>query len=144
MAGTMGVNWTPDDVVTFRAGADLSSGYGSILAQHTTAGQVVKATAGTAAVDFVGVQVRDADSSNTGTGGAAVPVVPISSGKIVKVRASAAIALGAFITATADGEAVTTTAATDRVVGLALEACSNANEYIEVLLGAVPAFAAQS
>ena len=51
-----------------------------------------------------------------------------------KVVASAAIAIGAFVTTTATGKAVTTTTAGDHVVGRALEAAAADGDIIEIQL----------
>ena len=51
-----------------------------------------------------------------------------------KVVASAAIAIGAFLTSASDGEAVTTTTDKDVVVGRALEAAGAAGDIIEIQL----------
>ncbi len=52
-----------------------------------------------------------------------------------KVVASAAIAIGARVTSTSAGKAVTTTTDKDVVVGRALEAASADGDIIEILLG---------
>lgn len=49
-----------------------------------------------------------------------------------KVIASAAIAIGAWLTAASDGEAVTTTTDGDITIGRALEAATAQGDYIEV------------
>lgn len=52
-----------------------------------------------------------------------------------KVVASAAIAVGAWVTSTATGTAVTTTTDGDIVIGRALEAAAAAGDIIEVQMG---------
>ena len=51
-----------------------------------------------------------------------------------KVIASAAIAIGANVTAANDGEAVTTTTDKDIVIGVALEAAAAQGDIIEIML----------
>ena len=51
-----------------------------------------------------------------------------------KVVASAAIAIGAWVTAASDGEAVTTTTDKDVIIGRALEAAGAAGDIIEIQL----------
>ncbi len=51
-----------------------------------------------------------------------------------KVVASAAIAIGAFVTTTAAGKAVTTTTAGNHVIGRALEAAAADGDIIEIQL----------
>lgn len=106
------------------AGADLSAAdklYSAVkLSGDNT---VVLATAGTDKIIGV-LQNRPVQGE-----AAAVAVF----GK-VKMVASAAISAGAYVTATAGGQAVATTTPGHWVIGIALTTAANANEVIEVLI----------
>lgn len=58
----------------------------------------------------------------------------VALGPIVKVQADAAVSAGAMVGTSADGQAVTKSAADDHVYGVALTAASNAGELITVLV----------
>src|SRR5688500_5136501 len=77
--------------------------------------QVIVATA--ADGDLIGVFQEDMDAAKVTTGKAIVGVQLMG---IAKCVASAAVALGAYVTATTGGKMVTTTTAGDEVVGKAL------------------------
>lgn len=113
--------------VTFVAGASMASqALYSCVQLHTTEGQVVVA----AAKDDIVLGV----TLNQPASGGGLLVQPCIDGDIIPMVCSAAIALGAEVTATAAGQVVTNDSTTDNfVIGIATEATSNANEQLGVL-----------
>lgn len=84
--------------------------------------------ASTAATDKIyGVHSGDVDAATGET-------VPVIVNGTAKVTASAAIAIGAYVTATTGGKAVTTTTAGNVVRGIALTAADADGDEIEILL----------
>ena len=71
---------------------------------------------------------------NQDTANTSGDTVPVAVAGTVRVTASAAIAKGAYVTATSTGKAVTTTTAGDVVRRVALEAAGANNDVIEILL----------
>ena len=78
----------------------------------------------------IGVVMESVDQAKVATGKAVVDVRVLG---IARVTASAAIAIGAEVSTTADGRAVTA-ATTSRVAGIALQAAGAAGDQIDVLL----------
>ena len=85
------------------------------------------ATATAATQKIYGVHQADVDAAL----GETVPVVVSG---VAKVVASAPISIGAYVTATTGGKAVTTTTAGQVVRGIALTAATADGDLIEVLL----------
>lgn len=105
--------------ISRKAGADLSAAQFKFVSVDAN-GEVVVAGAGDFAIGVL--------QNNPGAGElATVRVAGIS-----KVKADAAIAAGARVTPSADGEAATSTVATDNTTGIALEAAGGAGEVIPV------------
>ena len=131
---TAGITWNAEDVERFAQGEDMSSGDGLIVVDDSTAGQVIFADAVTESV--LGVIVTESNSSTTG---ATVGVVPVSSGKVVRVKvdgSGTAIVYGDLIGAsTTDGIGIKTTTDGHHVVGRAREATTAANVFIKVAMG---------
>src|SRR5258708_1163958 len=94
---------------TFIAGADLSSSQYCLVKLDTTQNKVVVATAGT---DNIIGYLQNAPKS-----GDVARVTLLNGHGTTQVIASAAISLGAFITATTGGKAVATTSSGDTVAG---------------------------
>lgn len=119
---------TPGNYITREAGADLSAKQYHIA--KLTSNQAVLATAATD--EIVGV-LDEVPQKSTGP----VSIAHVSGNGTGRVSASAAISVGARLTATTDGQAVTavqTTAGqqpTVRVFGRALEAATAQNDVIE-------------
>src|SRR5690242_10406234 len=97
---------------TFKAGADLSSSQYRFVKLDSTQNQVVVATAGTD--NIIGVL------QDTPTSGDAARVTLANAGGTTLITASAAISLGAYVTATTGGKAVATTTSGNHVIGIAL------------------------
>jgi hypothetical protein len=110
---------------TFIAGADLSSSQYRYVKLHSTQNQVVVATAGTDKI--IGVLL------NAPKSGWEARVGLLNGAGTYQIVASAAIALGAYVTATTGGKAVTTTTAGNVVAGEALEAAGADGDLIEIL-----------
>ena len=113
---------------SFVAGADLSAATNKFkfVKLDSTVNQVVLC----AAVTDVPIGVLQ----NTPASGGMATVMMIGRSK---VRADAAVAVGAQIGTSADGEGVTYVAGTDTtkyIVGQARTACSNAGEYFEAYI----------
>jgi threonine dehydratase len=115
---------------TFVAGGTITEN--QLVKLHSVAGQVVAAGAGEAAIGV---------AQNAAAAGEEVSI-EMTPGAIVKVKASAAISLGALLEAAADGEVVTATAAattlpTDgarqNILGRALEAATADGDVIAAL-----------
>lgn len=107
---------------TLPAGQDFRTGAGQFrFVNVNTTGKAVVPTLGGA---VVGVRQNKPNTNEACT---------IVQSGIVFVEASAIIALGAEVTTTADGRAVTSTTG-NRVHGVALEAASGAGVQIAVLL----------
>lgn len=105
---------------TGTAGEDLSSKKYYIVQLNATGGIEV----GEGATDLIVGVLQNAPIS----GGQAL----YRFGGTSKVVASAAIAIGAWVTSTSTGKAVTTTTDGDIVVGRALETASNDGDIIEI------------
>jgi len=110
---------------TFKAGTDLSSSQYCFVKLDSTQNQVVLATAGTDKI--IGVLQNAPVSGDVATVGL------LAGSGTYKVRASTSIALNAYVTATTAGKAVTTTTAGHVVAGIALQAATAENDYIEVM-----------
>lgn len=108
---------------TFVAGEDLSSKK-YYIAQLDASGNV---EVGESATDLLVGVIQNKPES----GKAAL----IRNAGTSKVVASAAIAIGAFVTTTSAGKAVTTTTDKDVVIGRALEAAGADGDIIEIQLG---------
>lgn len=106
---------------TLPAAADHSANQ-YLCAVANSSGNAALAGAG---VDITGV------IQNKPTSGKATTI--FSAPGISKVRAGAAVAIGAKIMSDASGRGITATA-TNQGLGIALTACSNANEVISVKL----------
>jgi hypothetical protein len=107
---------------TFIAAADLSSSKYCIVKLDTNG----KAAIATLATDnIIGVL------QNKPKAGEAAIVRFLGT---TKVQASTGITLGAFVTATAAGQGVTTTTDKANIIGRALETATAQNDLIEVLL----------
>ncbi len=66
---TLAVTWNASDVVTLKAGADLTGAYGKIVKLDSTEGQVVVATSMTESTDvggYMGVVVKPPSGTATG------------------------------------------------------------------------------
>jgi len=98
------------------------------LASDTTGKTVTSFTA--ANVDAVGVVQETLDAAKILTGKATVDVRLLG---IARIEASAAIAIGARVAATANGR-IATGASTNPCVGIALTPASAAGDHVEVLL----------
>jgi hypothetical protein len=109
------------NVVTMEVGEDLSGGNGKAV--KISGGKVV-ASAAAANVSF-GVLTRDAEDSDTS--GNYVPVCV--SGECYGT-AGAAVAIGALLISDSAGKLITTTATTDFIVGIALEAADATGDRI--------------
>jgi len=94
-----------------------------IVKVGTVANSVIEATDATA--PLLGI------SSSVASDTAGEPIGIYLTGGTAKVEASAAIAVGAKLTATTGGTAVTTTTAEDFAIGEALEAATAAGDIIE-------------
>jgi hypothetical protein len=81
--------------------------------------------------DLIGVFQEDLDAAKVQTGKAYVGVALMG---IVECVASAAVVVGAYVTATTGGKMVTTTSAGDEVVGKAMTAAAADGDYFQVLL----------
>jgi hypothetical protein len=111
-------------LITLKAGADLSAATNQYtLLKMSDDNTVVQATAG--ADNIVGIL------QNCPANGAAASVCI---GGRSKLRASAAIADGAAVTATTGGKGVTTTTAGNCIAGRAVTTVANADEIVEVLI----------
>ena len=109
---------------TFKAGADLTSSqfrFVKMSAQNT----VVVATAGTDKI--IGV-LQNAPALND-----TARVTLLNAQGTTQVVASAAIAVGAYVTATTGGKAVTTTTAGNVVAGIAVDAAAADGDLIEII-----------
>ena len=109
---------------TFKAGADLTSSqfrFVKMSAQNT----VVVATAGTDKI--IGV-LMNAPALND-----VARVTLLNAQGTTQVVASAAIAVGAYVTATTGGKAVTTTTAGNVVAGIAVDAAAADGDLIEII-----------
>ena len=108
---------TPGEAFTIQASATL------------TGGQVVTATGGVAGADattFIGIAAHDTVSGR--------PVTVFADG-VQRPTAAGAIAAGALVKCAADGRVTTYTAGTDApegLVGVALEAATNAGDRLAV------------
>lgn len=109
--------------VTRIAGADLSATSNLDLWVEQTAAN--SATIANAATDILLGVLKSNGASGFG--------VAVAIDGIVKIKAGAAVAVNALVTTDSSGRAVTAVS-TNRYRGIAQTACSNANEYIEVLL----------
>ncbi len=87
-------------------------------------GEVAAATAATDALIGVTTQI------GTQSHGACDVVMA----GVTEVKAGAAISRGAVLTADANGRAITSSQATDRVVGMALSAAAEAGDIISILV----------
>lgn len=105
------------------------------LASDTTGKTVTSFTA--ASVDAVGVIQETLDAAKISTGKATVGVRLLG---IARIEASAAIAVGARVAATANGRIVTG-ATTVPCVGIALTPAAAAGDHVEVLLTPAANFA---
>jgi hypothetical protein len=110
---------------TFKAGADLSSSQYCFVKLDSTQNQVVLATAGTDKI--IGVLL------NAPVSGDVAEVGLLSGSGTYKIKASTSISLGAYVTATTGGKAVTTTTAGNVVAGIAMQAAGADGDYIEIL-----------
>lgn len=128
-AAAVGVTWLPSDVQTFEVDSDLSTARG-YFAELGTEGKVGKCD-GTTDVPY-GVFVEDAASSDTS--GVSVGLVPVASGKRVKVLCAGNISIGATVGTNDAGKAVAKSADTNYVAGTALEAGADGT-YITIQLG---------
>lgn len=107
--------------ISLKAGADLSAAQFKAVSVDAN-GEAVVAGAGDFAVGVL--------QNNPGLGElATVQIAGIS-----KMKADAAVAAGARIASSADGEAATSTVATDNSIGIALAAAAGAGEIIPVLV----------
>lgn len=89
-----------------------------------SSGEVVVATAATDKI--IGVTTNACEAGET------VDVRLVSAQGTSKVRCGAAVAVGNFLTSDADGEAINTVTASDRVVGQALEVGAD-NGFVEMI-----------
>jgi hypothetical protein len=110
---------------TFIAGADLSSSQYRFVKLDSVQNKVVAATAGTDKI--IGVL------QNAPVSGGEARVTLLNATGTIPVIASTIIALGAYVTATTGGKAVTTTTAGNVVAGQALEAAGADGDMIEIL-----------
>jgi hypothetical protein len=110
---------------TFLAGADLSSSQYRFVKLDSTQNKVVVATSGTDKI--IGVLL------NAPKLGWEAKVGLLGGNGTYQIVASAAIALGAYLTATTGGKAVTTTTAGNVVAGQALEAAAADGDLIEIM-----------
>ena len=111
---------------TFLSGADLSSSQYRLVKLDSTQNKVVVATGGTD--NIIGVVLDGGKAS-----GDRVRVGLLSAQGTLLVVASAAITLGASVTATTGGKAVATTTTGNIVAGIALEAAAADGDLIEIL-----------
>jgi hypothetical protein len=112
------------------AGADLSSNMYCAVKVHTTLRQVVVCTA--VGDDAVGILLNDPSAAGQ-------PATVRTHG-LVKMVASAAIAVGDRVSPTTGGKAVKTTVSDTNpicILGKAITAVSNANEIVTVALNIV-------
>jgi hypothetical protein len=98
------------------------------LASDTTGKTVTSFTA--ANVDAVGVLMETLDAAKVSTGKATVAVRMLG---IARIEASAAIALGARVAATANGR-IATGASTNPTVGIAMSTAAASGDHVDVLL----------
>lgn len=116
--------WVQVPALSMRAGAAIAAN--RFCKPGAAAGAILQATtAGTIAP--IGV------SRTAAASGELVDIYTYLSG-IVEVEASAAISFGAQVTYTATGKAVTVSAATEMICGLAMEAATADTQLIGVLL----------
>ena len=138
-AASVGENWTPADVVSLEATADFSAAKGKVVALTTSGvGKCELATdADSTTLPLFGVVVENAAS--TATSGNIVGVVPIASGKIVKVLCDgvtpSAVLIGSLLTVDASAMGFVTTADEDYVIGIAMGGTTSASAFVPVLLG---------
>jgi hypothetical protein len=111
--------YNPDPFKTYIAGADLSASENLFV--KLDSGKVVVATAGTDKI--VGVLYK---------GGKADTAVTVQKYGTAKVKASAEILAGAYVTATTGGKAVTTTTAGNVVRGVAEAAAAVDGDLVEI------------
>jgi hypothetical protein len=107
--------------ISLLAGADLSAAQFKAIKVNSS-GQAVLAAAGDFAIGVL--------QNNPASGEAATVRVAGKS----KFNGDAAVAAGAKVTASADGQIITATVATDNVLGVCLEAVANAGEVGSLLI----------
>jgi len=116
--------FTTATVKTYKAGA-VAIPQGTMV-KFDSDGTVIAATAGTDVIIGVAEQA-------TAIGGQC-PVILRSGQGTCKVVASTTVSVGAKLTATTSGQAVTTTTDKDEIVGVALEAATAQGDLIEVMI----------
>jgi hypothetical protein len=109
---------------TFIAGADLSNSQYRFVKLDSTQNKVIVATAGTD--NIIGVLL------NAPKSGEEARVGLLNGNGTYQIVASTLISLGAVMTATTGGKAVTTSTTGHRVAGIALEAAAADGDLIEI------------
>lgn len=112
-------NFTVDDDITRKQGADLTGKLYYIVKQDTTAQQVVLAAGATDKLFGVLSQLNKAGSAAVG---ATVNIHARNASGTYKVVAGGTIAIGDQITSNASGQAIATTTSGNEVLGEACEA----------------------
>lgn len=116
--------FTTGRVKTYKAGASaIPQG---TMVKFDTDGTVIAATGGTDVIIGIAEQATAANGQ--------CPVIIRSAQGTAKVVASTTVSVGAKLTATTAGEAVTTTTDKHEVVGIALEAATTQGDLIEVIV----------
>jgi len=113
-----------ENKITMKAAADYSAAANKYKFIYVSADNTATVCAATGA-QAIGVLYNNP----TAAGEEAI----IALGPVVKIQADAAVAVDALVGTSADGQAVTKSAADDLVFGIALTAASAAGEIIEVI-----------
>ena len=115
-------------VGSLKANASLTTAQYTIVKLHTVSGEVVAAGAGDLGIGVL---------LNKPAAGAAAEIALINSGGICTLKvdgSGTAIAVGDTLKSDASGRGVKGVADRDKIIGIALEASSAANDLIDVLL----------